>query len=769
MDGDVAKVRDADAGGRLTARRFALLLGLFLFAAFPKVMLGLEAFFYRDYGVLGYPFVFYHHQSFWRGEFFPLWNPLSNCGAPLLAQWGTMTLYPLSLVYLVFPLPWSLSYFCLGHLFLAGLGMYFLAHRWTGCRYAAGVAGLAYVANGVMFSCLLWPNYTVALGWMPWVVLAVERSWREGGRWIVGAAVVSALQLLSGVPEIVLLTWMLLGALWLVELARANGARGAMAGRFALVVLLAAGLTAAQLLPFLDLLEHSQRERGFAATTKWAMPGWGWANLLVPLFHCFETYQGPFFQHGQAFMTSYYLGAGILVLAVWAAWRVRERRVWLLAGAAVLGLILALGENGFLFGWLKKSLPLIGIARYPIKFVILAAFAVPLLAGFAIREFVSAKAPAPAPSRRSLLRLGTAALLLMAAVLWFARQYPYPLDQWPATWRNAAGRALVLASTLGLVLFISRRERGRWRRAAQLGLFLLLAVDVLTHTARQNPSLPTAHFAPGLWAAENKTSPPKFGESRALLTPSAEERLLTSTVSDVRDDFLGKRLALWSNLNLLDEIPKVNGSSTLQVREQAQVQSLIYGPTNRVSRGLLDFLGVSMTTALDNPTAWWHRTNHLGLATVGQKPIFAPADETLRALSAPDFDPQQTVYLLPEARASVAASNRTEARIVSQLFSSRRVALEVESQEASLLVVAQSFYPAWRASVDGRPAPLLRANHAFQAVPIPAGRHHVLLRYADRPWVAGAVISALTLLGCGVWWFWPHRTGEESIAKTKKA
>ena len=89
---------------RLSAWHFAALLGVMLFAAFPQVMLGQHSFFFRDYGVLGYPFISYHHEAFWRGEV-PLWNPLSNCGAPFLAQWGTMTLYPFSVIYLLFPLP----------------------------------------------------------------------------------------------------------------------------------------------------------------------------------------------------------------------------------------------------------------------------------------------------------------------------------------------------------------------------------------------------------------------------------------------------------------------------------------------------------------------------------------------------------------------------------------------------------------------------------------------------------------------------------------
>ena len=114
-----------------TPGRFAALLALLIIACFPQVIFGVETFYFRDYQLFGYPLAFYHREAFWRGEI-PLWNPYNECGLPFLAQWNTLTLYPLSLIYLLFPLPWSLSFFCLTHLFIAGMGMYFLAHRWTG-------------------------------------------------------------------------------------------------------------------------------------------------------------------------------------------------------------------------------------------------------------------------------------------------------------------------------------------------------------------------------------------------------------------------------------------------------------------------------------------------------------------------------------------------------------------------------------------------------------------------------------------------------------
>ena len=120
-----------------------MLLAVLICAAYPEVISGQGTFFHRDFSIFGYPLAYYHRQSFWQGEI-PLWNPLNDCGLPFLAQWNTMTLYPLSLFYLLLPLSWSLGMFCLGHLFLGGMGMYFLAHRWTDNRFAAAAAGLAF-------------------------------------------------------------------------------------------------------------------------------------------------------------------------------------------------------------------------------------------------------------------------------------------------------------------------------------------------------------------------------------------------------------------------------------------------------------------------------------------------------------------------------------------------------------------------------------------------------------------------------------------------
>src|SRR5438477_8033178 len=384
----------------LNPKRFSLMLGLFIFVLFPGVIFGTQTFFFRDYGIFGYPLASYHRECFWRGEL-PLWNPLNNCGLPYLAQWNTLTLYPLSLIYLLLPLPWSLSFFCLAHLFIAGLGMYFLALSWTsplspgggerGSRLAAAIAGFAFAFNGLTLNCLIWPNNIAGLAWMPWVIWRVERGWEQGPRDLIVAALVGATQMLSGVPEIILFTWLIVALLWIGKLAAHEVPRTSLLWRMTIMVGFVAALAAAQLLPFLDLLTHSERDKNFGSGT-WSMPEWGWLNLVLPLFKCYQSPSGPFFQPRQGWTSSYYPGIAVLALALFAARFVQQRRVVWLWALTLGGLWIALGENGYVYTFIYKLVPVLGFIRFPIKFVLLIIFALPLLAAFSVAHMQSIRA-----------------------------------------------------------------------------------------------------------------------------------------------------------------------------------------------------------------------------------------------------------------------------------------------------------------------------------------------------------------------------------------
>jgi hypothetical protein len=762
------RLKDTQADAWFTPVRFAVMLFVFLVAAYPDMFLFVftdRTFFFRDFGYFGYPLAHYYRESFWRGEL-PLWNPLSNCGLPFLAQWNTLVLYPGSLFYLLLPLSWALGFFCLGHLLLAGVGMYHLSYRWTGNRLAASVAGLAFAFNGLSLNCLMWPNNVAALGWMPVIVLAVEWACREGGRRLIWAALAGAMQMLTGAPEFILFTWVFLGMLVLGHWIRGRPGRPLWVGRFLLLVILVAGLTAAQTFPFLELLSQSQRSSGFAVTD-WSMPGTGWANLLVPMFHTLQKRQGVWFQQGQLWTSSYYLGIAVIALALLAMGRIRERRVGLLVAASLAGLILALGDQGYVFAWLRKGIPQFGFMRFPIKFIVALTFSVPLLAAFAVQRHQLLDPDKLGRFWRWALLLGGGFCVLVAGILWFEFRHPLvegaQTETWPNTWHSGSSRAAFLVLGLGALFALRQVTRPQTRILLRLGFLLLLGLDVLTHAPRQNPTVPRWLFTANLpkLVPESRMKPqPEHGQSRAMLSLPADMWHRFHATDQPVNDYYFSRRGLFSNCNLLDGLPKVNGFFSLYPREADRVIGLLYSPTNfllstnRTHPALYDFLSVSQVTAPGKPMDWEPRESYLPMVTAGARPVFADEPTTLQALFSPGFAPRDEVYLPLEARASVSARPDPSARVSETRFSAHRIGLEIQAAQPSVLVFSQAYYPSWRAYVDGQPVRIWPANLGFQALEVPGGprAHTVRLAYEDRSFQGGLLVTGLTLVACLALW-----------------
>jgi hypothetical protein len=134
--------------------------------------------------------------------------------------------------------------------------------------------------------------------------------------------------------------------------------------------------------------------------------------------------------------------------------------------------------------------------------------------------------------------------------------------------------------------------------------------------------------------------------------------------------------------------------------------------------------------------------------TAGQKPVFIDDTSMTSPLTKPDFDGSKMVYLPQESKSSVTVSDQTDATILDSKFGNDTVDIEAESAAPALVVVAQTYYHNWQATIDGRPVKLLRANVAFQAVEMPAGKHLIHLAYQDRAFQIGAAISGCMWLNC---------------------
>lgn len=70
-----------------------------------------------------------------------------------------------------------------------------------------------------------------------------------------------------------------------------------------------------------------------------------------------------------------------------------------------------------------------------------------------------------------------------------------------------------------------------------------------------------------------------------------------------------------------------------------------------------------------------------------------------------------------------------------------RVEVVADSTGGGLLTLHDIYYPGWIADIDGKPAPILRAEILFRGVEVPPGTHHVTFRFA--PFSLGNLRAAL--------------------------
>jgi hypothetical protein len=743
-----------------TPARFAMVLGALLLACFPQVFLGLETFAAGDMGQFAYPVAAYLRDSYWKGEM-PLWNPLNSCGMPFLAQWNTMALYPPSILYILMPLSWGLGVFCLLHLFWAGLAMYFLAARWTSSRLAAAVAGTVFAFNGFTWYGVVWPHLLAALAWMPLVVLACDRAWHGGRRQLAWAALAGAMQMLSGGTEVILFTWLVIAVLGLGTLLAGEGiesglkwrVRWRLTLRFVVIVVWVAGLAAAQLLPFLDLNLHSQRTAYYGQSAVSAvspMPLWGWASYLVPLFHCLPRGDGICMQPGQGWLASYYLGVGVVALAFVGLWLARQWRVWVLAAVGLAGLLLAFGDAGGVYSAVKAVAPGIRLIRFPIKFVLLATFVLPLLAAYGVAGLSALPQERGEQGRRLLLRLGAALGVAIGVIVGLGYLFPLRPGESGEVAVNGAVRVLFLALGLGVVGLLLKKNEARTAVFLQAGLLTVLWFDVFTHAPNLSPTLPLSVWDPNLVREAAPWNPALLaGETRAMVSPETMWKLLETSSGNLKLDVTAWRMALFMNANLVERVPKVDGFFSSDLRDYYDVFGRLYFKTNRQER-LKDFLGVSQISQLGAGVEWKPRPTAMPIVTCGQRPVFCSGEQALERVTSDAFEPSATVLLPLETQAAIKANGMAKARIISSKQAAHRVEIEVEAEAAAVVVIAQTYSHCWQAAVDGDAVPLWRANHAFQAVEVGAGKHRVVLEYHDRAFRWGTGISLVSLLFCGI-------------------
>lgn len=750
----------------------AAVLSAFLF---PGALLGGESFFERDLHLDWYPRLEAIGRALSAGGW-PLWDPTQGFGQPLLADPGAQVAYPLTWLALVVPRPNAYTVFVVAHLLLGALGTVRLA-RALGAGRAGGLAAAsAWTLCGPLQSSVnLWHHFAGA-AWMPWVLLGADRLARTHGmRPIVALAAASALQILAGSADLCAMTW-LLAAGWVGFrlLERRSRRLRESAGSLVAGLGLAACLTAVLWLPAAEVVSRSaRRDLPEDIRTAWSITPLGLSRLLVPLDPdrvpfdpavWRELYDRP----EQPFLASLYFGLPLLTLAAAAfLWRPMRGRASALAAAAALAVAFAMGPHGPVYPALAFFVPLVRIFRYPSKAMLVAALAIALLVGLGFGSL-----------RRGTLgrRKGAwlSALLVVGATLvgFVGLHYGGPRVSRAAPLLAVVGAAVVAARALG-------RVRAPVAAAALLGL---ASADLLAAHADLNATAPASLIfdPPPLVQQVDRNGGRRLYVYDYHSLPGTSQRLLDrpdpyrvrafpAGADRRRVQALALRLYLVPpaaglfglegsyDLDLRGLYPRDLNDITFVVRQvegtKVLAKLLRLGAVGTVvslhERGLEELEPIAVLPSLfPEPIRVWRVEGALPRAWLVGCARVADQGAAFAALGDASFVPAREVILAADPGERGACGPAGTARVTS--FRGDRVAVEIEADEPAFVVMADAYDPGWKASVDGRPTALLRANVAFRAVAVPRGRHAVVLVY--RPWSvsAGLAVSLASLLALGV-------------------
>lgn len=664
----------------------------------------------------------------------PLWNPLIEAGVPFAGCVQAAMFFPteIGLAWLP-PAAWSLAAAFL-KLFAAGIFTALHARRLGAGRDGAALAGIVYALSGFMIAWLGHPQTNVAC-LLPALFWTLGRAFdaRAPRAWA-ACAVVVGLILLGGHPPTALhvltagavYAFFLAARLTRLERRRALTAAG-------LAALAGAGLAAPSLLPYFEYLGLSSSAASSAALARWgARLPWSLPlHLVLPLAAGSAARSHPILQaaFGLDFSSNFleragWLGLPALMFAALALLRRRdEREVRFHAALAAFGVAAAVGLPPL--PWLWRVLPGFSAAN-PTRLLVLFCFGGATLAGLGLDA-----APRAEDRRAAAVLLGAALAVAAACAFVYAAVW----DLLPPGARGFAAGQMVVAvlEACAAAALVARPAWRRWAPAVA-GVFLLrlaAGVNPTAPAALLYPATPSlAQLARAAGSARvfalGSALPPDTGMALGLrdargqdfASLSRYERLVTGGVGDF--GFYGAGPSLPATPRLLAISAYAEGADTTAVTPPGWTRVddgdlRVYRADAPASRAL--FVPESLPVA---------------------------EDDALRAARDPRFDPAHAVLLDDWFTVPTASRARGTARIVRD--EADHVVVAVESDGPGWLLLLDSWYPGWRARVDGRLSPLRRADYVFRAVAVPAGRSTVSFDYVPFSLTAGFLLAALSVL-----------------------
>ncbi len=659
----------------------------------------------------------------------PLWNPYYYSGHPFIANPQTFVFYPATLLFAALPLPWAFNIDTLLHIYLAAAGMYCFVLLITESRSAGFASAIVYSLSGYFMNRIyaghLTMIHTAAL--LPWIFYLFEKGYKTGQtRFFIITGLVFGLQILSGEPQNNYYTALFLAVYALIRyVSTPQPARPKpfyqLAAFLVLILLVAFGISAVQVLPSLEFMSLSDRtEKTYQFATAYSFPPKNFFTFLAP------SITNPSITTDVEFAG--YAGIMTLILAGTGAIFYRHRpHIWCFRIMALIAVTIMLGKYTPLYYLYYQFLPGIATFRIPVRCMVIFVFSIAVLAGFGTGHLCRTTIP-----RKHHITIIGLWVVLFVYLFVGAKTLGVPFASKEII--MAVGFFVVALVILLLNLFLKNKS------FIAGAIIVILFVDLYAAYSSQLPII-----------NQNEVF-----EKQPFEYQLQKDRGLYRVASPL-DALLGENFHYYG----------INAYTPLALRSYFRfIHEMADVPMLKETRSTLNpqmfhRSSVFSSKILNIKYAFIKDGNEFELITakqvmpratlVNNALFLSRLEDHLRYIKRPGFDPQKQVLLeaVPPENAPPNPKG-TEVppdgnNVVITKYQPNRIELDCASDSNTYLVLSELFYPGWQAYIDGNKAQILRADYLLRAVPLPAGKHNVVFVYRPKSFLIGAAITIFSL------------------------
>ncbi len=686
----------------------------------------------------------------WVQGHIPLWNPYLYGGQPALADIQSGALYPPHVIEALllgwggpqllgreigFPL-WALEWQVIFHFSLVAVGTYLFfrsVHDKT-CRtgilpvmceqarclsyepkftlrqtrFGAVIASLVFTYSGYLTG---FPVQQITIlevsAWLPWLLLGVAMPSSVLG------GIALAMALLAGHPQTVMVVIYLTLAytLWSSPQSKIQNPKSKM-----VMVLIAFGLSAAQLFPTLEFIAHSVRANLSYEAVSAGLPLTELVSILYPGF-----FGG----------SPEYVGLVSLPLVVLALMFAPKRIVLFWSGAVLVSLLLAFGGNTFLYPLFYLIAPGFGMVRQQERIFLIYSFGLAILSGYGAMVLTS---PLPKPIRpryalfeRYFYRIVAIAFALTAFFIYGSTAATARGDKVNLFYGVLHHHLFGLLILAGMAVLLKFRTR-RWLRRTW-GMSLLaswVAFNLFTVNWQFNLEKPSdktePFFANGVVNFLQQHCPTGTSVGRQ------QERIVS-----------GGLLPGGNSAASVYELADLTGNTPLQLAtvdnffkkmdswRMWQLMNVRYVVAHRdlASAGLLPVFAEGDIRVFEItdpfPKAW----------LVSQVEVIADDNAAIARLSADSFDLRRQAILAEplNSKESLGFEENPLKSVTVTEITPTHLKAEIVVSNQQLVIFSQIYYPGWQATLNGQPTDLHRVNVILSGVVVPPGAHTIELTF----------------------------------------